>query len=322
MRQLDEIDAEILRSMLRESRTTFTEIAKNCRISVCAVRSRYNRLKRTGIVWSEEAHINPRFWGYECVADLIVETRANSVEEVEEFLDTKAYVLKYRSFGIRTLEGFMVLSKIEELGGIIEELESHPKIRKAEILLWDKNQNIDYVENLIIKPIPSFSKSNDGTPPSKVGARVQIDATDRQMIKLLLHKSRVPFSLIAKKLGLSTNSVIQRYRRLKAAGVVTHSTITVDLEKIGYNAYYQVYIKLANRSFISGVCEKLLTIPNAIRLIRHIGKYDLRVEFPVTSIGDILYIDNEIQKIDNVERIHTHTLKLTPWPRNLYAKLV
>ena len=42
--KIDQIDARIIKILLAESRTSFTDIAKECEISVSAVRMRYKHL--------------------------------------------------------------------------------------------------------------------------------------------------------------------------------------------------------------------------------------------------------------------------------------
>jgi len=48
--KIDEIDAKILKILLSESRTSFTAIAEECKITVTAVRMRYKRLWRDGVI--------------------------------------------------------------------------------------------------------------------------------------------------------------------------------------------------------------------------------------------------------------------------------
>lgn len=44
--EIDEINAKILRMLLCEARTSFTQIAKECKISVNSVRNRFEQLKK------------------------------------------------------------------------------------------------------------------------------------------------------------------------------------------------------------------------------------------------------------------------------------
>ena len=46
-KQIDKTDSKILNTLLIESRTSFTELAKICGISITATIRRYNRLKKT-----------------------------------------------------------------------------------------------------------------------------------------------------------------------------------------------------------------------------------------------------------------------------------
>lgn len=82
----DSIDAKILRVLLKESRTSFTEIAEECKISVSGARMRYNRLKKVGIISGEIMQVNPYSLGYKCVGDIGINTSAENEKTVIEFL--------------------------------------------------------------------------------------------------------------------------------------------------------------------------------------------------------------------------------------------
>ena len=82
MRQIDEADSIILKTLLAESRTSFTELAKICGISVTAVIRRYGRLKKTGIILGEHMHLNPLSLGYESVAEVGILTGLENQKKV------------------------------------------------------------------------------------------------------------------------------------------------------------------------------------------------------------------------------------------------
>jgi Lrp/AsnC family transcriptional regulator, leucine-responsive regulatory protein len=72
--KIDETDAKILHTLLRESRTTFTALAKDCKITVNAVKSRFERLKREGVITGDIMQVNPQRVGYNFVADVSIAT--------------------------------------------------------------------------------------------------------------------------------------------------------------------------------------------------------------------------------------------------------
>ena len=90
-RTIDEIDAKIIMSLLKEARTTFTAMAKECKITVSAVRTRFTRLKKEGIINGAIMQVNPYSLGFKCVCDITVKTdpQKEKAKEVMAFLKEK-----------------------------------------------------------------------------------------------------------------------------------------------------------------------------------------------------------------------------------------
>ena len=63
---IDSINALIIKELLRDSRKSFTEIAKKIGITSTAVRNRYLNLKKLGIIIGSTILINPRALDYNC----------------------------------------------------------------------------------------------------------------------------------------------------------------------------------------------------------------------------------------------------------------
>ena len=76
--KIDEIDAKILRLLLLESRTSFTDIADECEITVTAVRMRYKNLWKQGVINGEVMLVNPHSLGYQHIVDLCI---TNAIED-------------------------------------------------------------------------------------------------------------------------------------------------------------------------------------------------------------------------------------------------
>lgn len=322
---IDEIDAEMLKILLRESRTSFTDMAKHCKISVGAVRMRYARLKATGVITGETMQVSPHSLGYRYVSDLGIKTTMDQEETVLELLRSKPY-LSHTSgpCGNYNFWTKVVLHDIQELAGILEDLESNPAIKHVDTFTWTEAVNLVHVENLIIPPL----SRPEPAPNSRVGANsvsfgeVQLDEKDRYIAKVLSDSSRMPFRQIAGQLGISTKNVIQRYKRLRNS-VLTLSTITVDLTKLGYEAWGHLMIKLTNRSKISEVCAKLLQVPNVIVIIRYIGSYDLYATLVVASFEELFVSREQIRKIDGIELADLYLSPIYPkWPLNLFPFLL
>ena len=321
---VDETDAKILRILLRESRTSFTDIAKSCGISVGAVRMRYAQLKENGVVTGETMQVSPHSLGYRYVSDLGIQTSADQEEAVLEFLKSKPYLSHTGGpFGKYNFWTKVVLHDMQELTGILADLESNPSIKHVDTFTWAEAVNLERVENLVISPLAFESPQKTLAVANSVSfTEIKLDEKDRYIAKILSSSSRTPFRKIASQLGISTKNVIQRYKRLRNK-VLMYSTITVDLTKLGYSAWAHMLIKITNRSKVAEVCSKLLQVPNIIVLIRYIGPYDLYATLAVADFEQLFKSEERIRRIDGIEHADLYLSPIYPkWPLNLFPSLL
>ncbi|XES76626.1 MAG: Lrp/AsnC family transcriptional regulator [Candidatus Bathyarchaeia archaeon] len=324
--KIDEIDARILKNLLKEARTTFTDIAAECGISVSAVRVRFERLKKEKVITGEIMQVNPKAIGYNFVADLGITTNIEDEKEVLEFLRANPYTAMSgpAPFWKSNIGTFTVLPSVEKLAQIQEEIEANPRIKSLETMIWVETTNMDLPENLLIHPALDDKKQPIKVlyPATSYVSSVKIDQNDLEIAKTLVRNARKPFKKIAEELNISTKNVIQRYSRLKDK-LLTLSTITVDLKKLGYNAMANVFIKVANKSEIPAIYSQILEIPNVIVIIRIIGRYDLRFMVALRDFEDLFKVKEQVRKVKGIEESEFVIHKpFREWPLNVFASLI
>ncbi len=320
-KKLDEIDAKILQTLLKDSRTSFTAMAKDFKISVSAVKNRYERLKKAGIINGEIMLVNPYSLGYKCTVDLGIVTSVENEGEVLQFLRSKPYICGANgNFGRYNIQAFLVLHDIEKLSGILMEIEANPKVALIDSLIWAESVNMDHVQNLIIKPLKHtkvvYKRSEINRNEEK------LDETDRQIAAILSQKSRTAFRVIAKQLGISPKNVIQRYNRLKGK-VLVKSTISVSLDKIGFKAMAHIFIKISNRSKMQEIMAQIFQMPNMVIAIKLVGPYDVRALVAIHDFEDLFEVTETFRRIKGIEKADTYLYKTFPkWPVSLFASLL
>jgi DNA-binding Lrp family transcriptional regulator len=318
---IDEIDATIIKRMLIDSRTSFTDLAKECKLTPVAVRMRYKRLWKTGIINGETMLINPFSLGYKYVGLIQIITNKENREKAEKLLNLKLKkAVIGQGFGRYSLWVQAPFYNLTEIAKLQRALEEIPLVKSTDVLILSEDLVREHPENLSI--IPFEGKKIDYIPALLSRTEILMDETDREIARILLKKSRISFRKVAKQLGISTKNVIERYKRLKGT-VFMLATITVDLRKLGYDAGAYFKIKLTNRSKIAEVEAQLLKTPNLIAVIKYVGAYDI---FAHLVIGDLqeyfraLYYINGIQ---NVEWIEVYIVPpFSSWPLNLFARLL
>ncbi len=324
--KIDEIDAKILRILLSESRTSFTAIANECKITVTAVRMRYKNLWKKGVINGEKMLVNPHCLGYRHIIDLGIMNAVENEKEVAKFLESKTYISEVVGpLGKYNFYGKVALKNLNKLGKIIEDLESNRNIKHVDALIWAEAVNIEYPQNLIIKSLDceNEQKNNHISALTYLDqAPFEIDEIDRKIAKILSEKSRTPFKKIAEQLDISTKTVIQRYKKLRG-NLLTLSTITVDLNKLGYKALANLYIKVSNRSKMSDIYSQLLQIPNLIVIIRLIGSYDVYSAIALEDFEKMFEAYERIRRISGIESTEVFLTKMLPaWPLNLFPSLL
>jgi Lrp/AsnC family transcriptional regulator for asnA, asnC and gidA len=323
--KIDEIDAKMLRMLLAEARTTFTAISKECHITVGAVRMRYQRLIKDGVITGQVTLINPHSLGFRHIIDLGIITSVEDEESVASYLEAKPYMSEMvKHLGKYSFYGKVTLKDLNKLSSIIEDLEVNPKIQRVEALIWSEAINVEYPQNLIIKPLP-YNPEHGHTRPALANLDqkpVELDEIDRKIAIAVSKKARMPFRKIAEQLGISTKTVIQRYKRLRE-NLLTLSTVTLDLNKLGYGAIGNLYIKVTNRSKLTEIYNQLLKIPNVIVIIRLLGTYDLYVAVALENFDKMFETRSRLNRISGIEKREVYLTPMPPmWPFNLFQSLL
>jgi Lrp/AsnC family transcriptional regulator for asnA, asnC and gidA len=286
---------------------------------------RYKRLWKAGIINGEIMLVNPHSLGFEYVVSLGITTAVENEREVTEFLRNKQYkhITIVGPFGKYNVYAVAVFHNIQELTEIIAYLESHPQVKRVESLIWAEAVNMEHMENLVLGPLDKQVKKQTIRKPNVIThEKAQIDPIDRQIAKILSQNARTPFKKIAEELKISTKNVIQRYKKLRGP-VLTHSTLTVDLNKLGFQAFAFLFIKVANRSKMPEIFSQILQIPNLVVAFRLIGPYDLHATAFLTSFSHLFEATEQIRRIPGIELTETC---VTPawdrWPPNLFVSLL
>jgi DNA-binding Lrp family transcriptional regulator len=151
-----------------------------------------------------------------------------------------------------------------------------------------------------------------------------MDEIDCLIAKILCEKSRTSFKEIGEKLGISTQTVMRRYKKLKKS-LFTFSSITIDLEKLGFQASVSLCIKVSSgkKALISTIYDQIMKLKNVIVAIETLGPTDLLFMVPIKSFAELFSLLEQISNIEGVKEIditvyNPHSV----WPRQRYAKLL
>ena len=149
-----------------------------------------------------------------------------------------------------------------------------------------------------------------------------MDEIDQKILRILANNGRISFTKIAKKLGIATNTVITRYKRLKK-GAILYSAISLDLNKLGYIGLGVFLIKVENKTALPKVIDDLFQVRNVIVAIKTIGAIDAWAIAPFSNYKELFKLKQNISKIPNVGEIEILIGDtFSKWPLSIFASLL
>jgi Lrp/AsnC family transcriptional regulator for asnA, asnC and gidA len=150
--KIDEVDVKILKALLKDARTSFADIAKDCGMSTNSIRIRFERLKKAGIIKGAITQINPKSLGYNCIALLGIQVDPTKEKSVYNFLEkTPNLILNSQLIGRYDITSIAAIKSVDDLGHIIKVVSGNPHVRKVETSIWFDIIEICRPENLEIK---------------------------------------------------------------------------------------------------------------------------------------------------------------------------
>lgn len=103
-----------------------------------------------------------------------------------------------------------------------------------------------------------------------------MDSSDLRIIRMLLADARAPLSSIAKELGISQPAAQKRMEKLKAAGIITGSTVILNVSKIGWK---RALVALsARKAGYEATLAALAKLPMVGGVYQATGPYGIVVE--------------------------------------------
>jgi Lrp/AsnC family transcriptional regulator for asnA, asnC and gidA len=338
---IDEIDVWILKTLMKDPRTSLAEIANDCKISTNAIRMRFNRLKKTGVITGSTMIVNPKTLGYEGTAFMAISTDINEEESVLEFLEEIPNITQnHAQIGIHNIVSILFVKNIDELIKTVNMVKSNSHVSRVDTAISANTSVMNHPENLIIEPFDGLSNANElllknetplmsgfldansNSAKEKINLSPELDNLDVAIIKRLAQDARTSFRKLAKKLGISTKTVIKRFERLEN-DLMPHLTITLNLNKIGYTCNAIFCINVSEKSNPTEVFKELVRIPNVIMATTCIGQIDILAISPFANFEQLFKLKQEIAKISGIKQMEI-LLERTydSWPQNTFSKLL
>jgi DNA-binding Lrp family transcriptional regulator len=117
---------------------------------------------------------------------------------------------------------------------------------------------------------------------------IELDTTDRQLLRELMHDATQSASALGRKMGLSQPATWRRIKRLRDSGVIRGQRLDLDAEKLGFGVTVFLGVKLATKGRVSlEDFERAVSAIPEVQTVEHIlGLYDYRLRVVARDISD------------------------------------
>lgn len=129
-----------------------------------------------------------------------------------------------------------------------------------------------------------------------------LDEVDKKILDFLVENTRMPFTEIANKMGVSAGTIHVRVKKMEDAGIILGSSLVIDYKKLGYNFTTYVGILLSKSNRTKEVLNILEQNPNVTELCVTSGKYNIFCKIRAKDTDDARRIIYEISDMEDVMR--------------------
>ncbi len=312
MNQQPEIDVQILKELLKDGRKSFTALATQLHTSKDIVWKHYTNMVSDGIIVGATVQLDHPKFGLGQQATILLSVESQYVASVFERLTKIPDITCFRYHSATFSMGAIChLRSLSDLENVKELISKETPINEIKASIWTGVRNIP--ENIF----PNLSDGDQTDDESAVAdgqATINLDDVDLQIVKMLKVDGRLPLSNIAKQIGVSTDTVVRRYTRLRKNNYLKVS-VQFNPEKLGYQAILNISLALTDQSKTKEVADMLSTITGITYLLKISGNYDLLAVALVKDFNDMFSIDEQIMKIPYIKRVDTGIRSVYPmWP--------
>ena len=131
---------------------------------------------------------------------------------------------------------------------------------------------------------------------------MMLDEKDKIIINMLKENSRISYSEIARKLGISEVAVMKRVKKLESNGVIKKYTILVDYKKLGYNMVSITGLDTLPEYLFSTIEE--LKKKNYVEFLAITsGDHSIMVKIIARNNDELTKIHKEIESMQGVHHV-------------------
>lgn len=134
----------------------------------------------------------------------------------------------------------------------------------------------------------------------------EIDSVDLKILTELIEDASLPYTEIAKKIGVSGGTIHVRMKKMEDLGIVKGSHLEINYKSLGYDITAFLGIFLDKSEFYDKAVDDLKKIPEVVNVHYTTGNYSMFVKIicrDTQHLREVLH--DKIQKVYGIQRTET-----------------
>jgi Lrp/AsnC family transcriptional regulator for asnA, asnC and gidA len=134
----------------------------------------------------------------------------------------------------------------------------------------------------------------------------EIDSIDLKILTELIEDASLPYTEIAKKIGVSGGTIHVRMKKMEDLGIVKGSHLEINYTRLGYDITAFLGIYLDKSEFYDKAVDDLRKIPEVVNVHYTTGNYSMFVKIicrDTQHLREVLH--DKIQKVYGIQRTET-----------------
>jgi len=133
----------------------------------------------------------------------------------------------------------------------------------------------------------------------------ELDDTDLQILGLLQDDCRTPLARIGEAVGLSAPAVLERIKKLEAAGVILGYRALLDARRLGLDITAFIGVIISHPDRIADFERKVAALDDVLECHHVTGGYTLLLKAKTANTSSLERLISEIRSLPGVARTET-----------------
>lgn len=285
--RIDKTDHKILFELDSDARQSYAKLAKKVRLSQESVRYRVNRLVQNEVIHKFFTVIDGSKLGF-AMYKILLKLQNINERKLQEVID---YFRQHKQVvWLATLDGSydigmtILVEHILELNNFIEELNNNFSYYINRRLFSVNVLGEFLTRNYLIQKPRELSQQ---TSYSIQRPRAEIDDFDLQIIRELTFDGRCSAVEIARKIGVSPDTILQRKRRLEQEKIITKYNILINPDSLNMIRYkVLIHLNIFSPERVHKFLDFCRVKDSITYIIKALGQWNYELDMEVTSIDE------------------------------------